>query len=95
MDQIEVQAILNQVKEMFREAGFLEVDIRNETLFEKNGYYHRFSSVEGMKGFIIETAISLKDAENNLFEDSDFYSFSLGNSKILSEIQRDIEKYYT
>ncbi len=88
-----IEQINKQAESLFTDLGFNKTIINNETVFEYKGSYYKLTFVKGLGGFVMELAVSLEEAQKNLYEDGDIYSISLGENDILNQLAIDIRKY--
>ena len=87
--QVEVKA-----RDLFIRLGFKHTIIGTENLFERKGRFYRFTYVNGLRSFIVESALSSTDAMLNVFEDSDSFTVTNGEDALMSQLEFIIRKYY-
>ena len=92
------KALYQNLTDFMTEHGFEHITINVETVFRKGDKYVRIGC--GEKYATVEVACSLREAENNIYEDIDLYEYGHmkthgfpENGDIFTEICADIEKY--
>ncbi|MFF2878694.1 hypothetical protein ACFVR2_20475 [Gottfriedia sp. NPDC057991] len=82
--------IKEKIDTLMIELGFEKIKVNNVLNYFLKGSYYKVNYSDELKSYIIETASSLTEAENNVYEDSDVYPNSLGEKKILEELRKDL-----
>jgi len=80
--------MIEKIKKIFVENGYTLEVINGKETFVKNNLYQRIDFVKDWDEYIIESAFSRNEAENNMFEDSDYISTKASDKEILEAMKR-------
>lgn len=69
--------------------------INGKQFYKKNDSFIKFSYSEGLNSIVLENAETIEEAENNIFEDSELYSISDSEEKIVDKIVKDVNLCYS
>ena len=75
--------MIDKIKKVFLDNGYKIEIINGREVFIKENLYQRIDFVKEWNEYIIESADSRNDAENNCFEDSDYISVNATDEEIL------------
>ena len=84
----------NNFGALLEELGFETIIFNEGKVYKHDDTYLRLTYVKGFEAFAIETAGSEEEAQNNVYEDSDWLSSSLDEDKLLQELRDLLDKYY-
>lgn len=76
------------------ELGCKNVKIGKDEILVYKGCYYKVSYISHFKGYLIESAYTLREAENNCYEDDDIYPIEWGEEKILQQLRNDLPLMY-
>ncbi len=78
--------MINKIKQTLLNSGCKQEFINEKEVFVRGNLYIRIDYVIDWDEYIIETAESKEDAENNLFEDSDYIKSTATDEEIKETI---------
>lgn len=91
----EIQQILDKIKAMLFDMGFVEKIVtnpyRSETNYVSGNLYYIPQYVEQL-GFLIEYADSYEEAKNHGHEDGDSFPLEIGEKSILNGLRKEIRQ---
>ncbi len=93
MDEISVDNTKDRLENVFRELGFELIRIGGAAVFRYRENYLKLTYIATFRAFVIEYAGSIRDAENNVFEDGDTYPLDLGE-RLIDQLREDIIRFY-
>ena len=80
--------MIDKIKKVFLDNGYKIEIINGKEVFVKGNLYQRIDYVKSWNEYIIESAFSKQEADNNCFEDSDYISVDASDEEIL-EIMKE------
>ena len=89
-----IKRIEESANELLSELGLTSITVGNNQVYEINGSYMKFSYVAGLGCFVIEYAENLSAAKKNLYEDSDLFPITLGETVLLDELRKTLNEHY-
>lgn len=89
MDKENIDQQINMVLE---ELGFEKIMLHHNQVYKWRDNYYKLVFVDEFQAYIIEFALTLQEAEKNIFEDSDMYPLSLEN--LIADLRVDLLNYY-
>ena len=87
-----IEQILQQIKELFLNLNFKEIEINGRINYFIGDTYCVPQYIESL-GFLIEYADSLENAKKNWHEDGESFPIGMGANGILSGIGEELRRY--
>ena len=87
--------IIKKIEMVFEKLGWTLVSVNEVKNYELNGEYVRVSPVKELNSYVIETAFSIEEANNNMYEDSSLFWADQNEEDIIKQATEDIRKYYS
>lgn len=86
--------VVKQINEFFQQLKFKKVTINGKDVYQYKNEYYMLTNGGTKSSYFLEYARTLKEAENNLYEDIEAYSVKLySEEEIIERIKGDIVKY--
>ena len=87
-----IEQILQQIKELFLNLKFKEINIGNRVNYVFDNIYCIPQYIDSL-GFFIEYADTLENAQNNWHEDGESFPIDIGETAIIDGIKKELRKY--
>lgn len=78
---------------LLEELGFEKFMLNHNEFYKWGENYYKLVFIDKFQAYILEFAVTLQEAEKNIFEDSDIYPLSLEN--LIADLRSDLLKYYS
>ena len=86
--------MIRKMEMVFETLGWNRAVVNEVENFELNGVYVKITLHNWLNSYILESADSIEDAKNNLYEDSDLYSLDGNEEEILKEMEQSLRNNY-
>jgi hypothetical protein len=94
MDELSVDNTKDKLENVLRGLGFKAICIGGTDVFCCKERFLKLTYIAAFRAYVIESAGSIRDAENNVFEDGDTYPLDLGEEDLVDQLREDVIRFY-